>query len=344
MSFQYIRTIPSPDHLKALMPLSSKTEAYRMEKVNELKAVFSGEDSRLLLIIGPCSADNETAVLEYTTRLAKVQEKVKDKLLLVPRIYTNKPRTTGDGYKGMMHQPDPNAKPNAFEGIKAIRRMHIRVLSECGMITADEMLYPTNYAFLDDVLGYVAVGARSSENQEHRLTVSGLDVPAGMKNGTSGDISVMFNAIQAGQHPHDFIYRNWEASTSGNPYTHAILRGGTDPVTGRSIPNYHFEDLEYITSLYESRNFKNPAIIVDANHANSGKRYEQQPRIISEVMHSMRYDSHIAGIVKGFMVESYLVEGSQKISSDQIYGKSITDPCLGWEATEAMLYDIAEKV
>ena len=344
MSFQYLRTIPSPEHLKALMPLSTSAASYHREKVTELKKIFSGEDDRLILIIGPCSADSEKPVLEYAYRLAAVQEKVKDKLFLIPRIYTNKPRTTGDGYKGMMHQPDPNQKPNAFEGIKAIRRMHMRVLTETGFITADEMLYPSNYAFLDDILGYVAIGARSVENQEHRLTVSGIDVPAGMKNATSGDISVMFNAIQAGQHAHDFIFRNWEASTTGNPYTHAILRGGLDPKSGRSVPNYHYEDLQFIAEEYGKRSLSNPAVLVDANHNNSGKRFAEQPRIISEVMHSMKYDERIRKLVKGFMVESYLVEGAQPISPNQVYGKSITDPCLGWEASEAMIYEMAEKL
>ena len=344
MSFEYIRTLPSAEHLKALMPLSAAMAARQAEKVNEIKKVLSGEDSRLLLIIGPCSADNEPAVLEYTTRLAKVQEKVADKILIIPRVYTNKPRTTGEGYKGMMHQPDPNAQPNAFEGIKAIRRMHLHVLSETGFVTADEMLYPANYAFLDDILGYVAVGARSVENQQHRLTASGLDVPVGMKNGTNGDLDMMFNAIHAAQHSHDFIYRNWEATTTGNPYTHAILRGGLEHLSGRSIPNYHFEDLLYTTDIYLKKGFTNPAIVVDANHNNSGKQFEQQPRIISEVLHSMQYNAQIAKLVKGFMVESYLEDGAQKIGPNQVYGKSITDPCPGWTSTEAMIYDIADKL
>ena len=345
MSFEYIHTLPSAEHLKALLPISSAAAAVQKQKVDEMKQILSGEDPhRVLLIIGPCSADNEESVLDYIHRLAKVQEKVKDKVFIVPRVYTNKPRTTGEGYKGMMHQPDPNAKPNAFEGIKAIRHMHIRVLNETGFVTADEMLYPTNYAFLDDILGYVAVGARSVENQQHRLTASGLDVPVGMKNATSGDLSVMFNAIQAAQSSHDFIYRNWEASTSGNPYTHAILRGGLEHNSGRSIPNYHYEDLQYTAELYAKKNFANPAIIVDANHNNSGKRFEQQPRIISEILHSMRYDSLVDQMVKGFMVESYIEDGAQKIGPNQVYGKSITDPCLGWTATEAMIYDIADKL
>ena len=344
MSFEYIRTLPSAEHLKALMPISTSSAVLQREKVEEIKKILSGTDSRILLIIGPCSADNETAVLEYVTRLARVQDKVREKICIIPRVYTNKPRTTGEGYKGMLHQPDPNAKPNAFEGIKAIRRMHIRVLSETGFVTADEMLYPANYAFLDDILGYVAVGARSVENQQHRLTVSGLDVPAGMKNGTSGDLSVMFNAIQAAQSSHDFIYRNWEASTIGNPYAHAILRGGLDHNSGRSIPNYHYEDLQHTAEIYAAKGFSNPAIVVDVNHNNSGKRFQEQPRIISEIMHSMRYDRLVAGMIKGFMVESYLEDGSQKIGPDQIFGKSITDPCLGWASTESMIYDIAEKL
>ena len=344
MSFEYIRTIPSSEHLKALLPLSSAGAAMQQEKVQEIKAILSGQDPRLILIIGPCSADNEFAVLEYATRLAKVQEKVAEKIMIVPRVYTNKPRTTGEGYKGMLHQPDPNAKPNAFEGIKAIRRMHIRVLTETGFVTADEMLYPSNYAFLDDILGYVAIGARSVENQEHRLTCSGLDVPVGMKNGTSGDLSVMFNAIKAAQCSHDFIYRNWEISTTGNPFAHAVLRGGLEHNSGRSIPNYHYEDLQHTAEAYAEKGFENPAIIVDSNHNNSGKHFDQQPRIISEVLHSMRYDSLVAKMVKGFMVESYLVDGAQKIGPNQMFGQSITDPCLGWEETEAMIYDIADKL
>ena len=341
MSFEYIRTIPSSEHLKALLPLSSAGAAMQQEKVQEIKAILSGQDPRLILIIGPCSADNEFAVLEYATRLAKVQEKVAEKIMIVPRVYTNKPRTTGEGYKGMLHQPDPNAKPNAFEGIKAIRRMHIRVLTETGFVTADEMLYPSNYAFLDDILGYVAIGARSVENQEHRLMVSGLDIPAGMKNPTSGDFSVMLNSVVAAQKGHDFISRGWEVKTEGNPLTHTILRGAVNK-HGNTIPNYHYEDLQLLLEMYEKRDLENPAVIIDANHSNSGKQFKQQIRIVKEVLHSRLVSPDIQKLVKGVMIESYLVEGNQKIGPDHIYGKSITDPCLGWEDTEKLLYTIAE--
>ena len=283
-------------------------------------------------------------MLDYIYRLCPVQEKVKDKLLLIPRIYTNKPRTTGDGYKGMFHQPDPTEKADMTRGVLAVRDLHCRALEETGFSCADEALYPENYEFLSDVLAYVAIGARSVENQEHRLTCSGLNVPVGMKNGTSGDLSVMFNAIKAAQCSHDFIYRNWEISTTGNPFAHAILRGGLEHNSGRSIPNYHYEDLQHTAEAYAEKGFENPAIIVDSNHNNSGKHFEQQPRIISEVIHSMRYDSLVAKMIKGFMVESYLVEGAQKIGPNQTFGQSITDPCLGWEATEAMIYDMAEKL
>ncbi len=342
MSFVFERELPSAEHLKELLPVSESVAAMRERRVALMKKVISGEYDRLMLIIGPCSADNEEAVLDYIHRLAKVQEKVEDKIFIVPRVYTNKPRTTGEGYKGMMHQPDPTQKPNAFEGIKAIRHMHLRVMEETGLVAADEMLYPDNYAFLDDVLGYVAIGARSVENQQHRLTCSGLDIPVGMKNGTGGDVDMMFNAIRAAQASHDFIYREWEVATSGNPYAHAVLRGGVDS-KGRTIPNYHFEDLEWIAEQYQAKGLKNPAIIVDTNHSNSGKKYEQQPRIASEVMHSMKYDPLLRKMVKGFMIESYIENGAQKIDDHQIYGKSITDPCLGWRETERMIYDLADK-
>ena len=343
MSFDYVRELPSPDHLKELLPVSRATAEMREARVDLIKKVISGDYERLLLIIGPCSADNEEAVVDYISRLAKVQEKVADKILIVPRVYTNKPRTTGAGYKGMMHQPDTSKKPNAFEGIKAIRHMHIRVMEETGLVAADEMLYPDNFAFLDDVLGYVAVGARSVENQQHRLTCSAVDIPVGMKNGTGGDVEIMFNAIKAAQASHDFIFRGWEVSSSGNPYAHAVLRGGVND-KGMTIPNYHFEDLQWIGSQYEALGVQHPAIIIDTNHSNSGKKYEQQPRIASEVMHSMRYDPLVKKLVKGFMIESYIEPGAQKIEDHRIYGKSITDPCLGWRETEAMIYEMAEKL
>ena len=311
--------------------------------MDALERILSGGDSRLLLIIGPCSADSEEAVLDYITKLAAIQEAVSDRIFIVPRVYTNKPRTTGEGYKGMMHQPDPAEAPDAFAGIKAIRRMHLRVLAETDFVAADEMLYPDNHPYLDDILGYVAVGARSVENQHHRLVASGVDLPVGMKNGTGGDISVMFNAIQAAQHGHDFIYQTYEVSTGGNPYAHAILRGGVDE-RGRNIPNYHYEDLLRIADAYDKKGFANPAVIVDTNHNNSAKQYRQQPRIASEVMHSMAYEPLLKRIIKGFMIESYLEPGAQKIEENRIYGKSITDPCLGWAETELMIYDMAEKL
>ncbi|HWQ89922.1 MAG TPA: 3-deoxy-7-phosphoheptulonate synthase, partial [Desulfitobacteriaceae bacterium] len=299
-------------------------------------------DKRFILIIGPCSADNEDSVCEYVGKLAEVQEKVKDKILIIPRIYTNKPRTTGKGYKGMVHQPDPAKKPDLFEGIKAIRRMHIRALSEFHMPAADEMLYSDNYTYLADILGYIAVGARSVENQLHRLTASGIDIPVGMKNPTGGDISVMFNSIRAAQTGHMFIYNKWEVQTSGNPLTHAILRGAVDSY-GRNIPNYHYEDLINIAKEYEEQELENPAIIVDTNHANSMKIYSEQPRIAREVLMSREYDILLQTMIKGLMVESYLVEGHQDIG-DNIYGKSITDACLGWESSERLIYKVAESV
>ncbi len=343
MGFTYKKQMPSAEHLKELLPLSEGLAKARESRLAELCKIFEGSDERLLLIIGPCSADHEDSVADYMLRLARVQEKVADKIFIVPRIYTNKPRTTGEGYKGMMHQPDPAKAPDAFEGIKAIRKMHIRVMSETGFIAADEMLYPDNHPYLDDILGYVAVGARSVENQQHRLVASGVEMPIGMKNGTGGDTSIMFNAIKAAQTGHDFIYQTYEVSTEGNPYAHAILRGSVD-ARGISHPNYHYEDLLRIASEYEEKGFANPAIIVDTNHNNSGKRYSEQPRIASEVMHSMKYEPLLKKMIKGFMVESYIEPGSQKIDEHAIYGKSITDPCLGWNETEAMILDLAEKV
>ncbi len=343
MSFNYKKQMPSAKHLKELIPVSVDLSKKRQERLTQLENIFSGRDNRLLLIIGPCSADNEDSVLDYTHRLCKVQEKVADKIFIVPRVYTNKPRTTGEGYKGMMHQPNPNQEPNAFEGLKAIRRMHLRVLEETGFIAADEMLYPDNHSYLDDIIGYVAVGARSVENQHHRLVASGVDMPVGMKNGTGGDTGVMFNAIHAAQHGHDFIYQTYEVSTEGNPYAHAILRGSIDG-HGRNIPNYHYEDLLRIAEEYEKKGFFNPAMIIDTNHNNSAKNYAQQPRIASEVLHSMMYEPILKQMVKGFMVESYIESGSQKIDEHSVYGKSITDPCLGWMETEKMIYDIANKL
>lgn len=342
MSFTFIRQLPSPDEVKALEPMSEEMKKIKTGRDKLIRDVITGESDKFLVIVGPCSADNEDAVCEYTNRLAKVQEKVADHLVLVPRIYTNKPRTTGEGYKGMLHQPDPEAKPDILAGILAIRHMHIRSISETGLTAADEMLYPDNWHYLSDILSYVAIGARSVENQEHRLMVSGLDIPVGMKNPTSGDFSVMLNSVVAAQGGHDFISRGWEVRTEGNPLTHTILRGAVNK-HGNTIPNYHYEDIQLLLEKYEERNLENPAVLIDANHSNSGKKYKQQIRIVKEILHSRRIDEDIRKLVKGVMIESYLVEGCQQIGTDHVYGKSITDPCLGWEDTEKLLYTIAEQ-
>ena len=342
MSFTFIRQLPSPDEVKALEPMSEEMKEIKAGRDRLIRDVITGESDKFLVIVGPCSADNEDSVCEYTNRLAKVQEKVADRLVLVPRIYTNKPRTTGEGYKGMLHQPDPEAKPDILAGILAIRHMHIRSIAETGLTAADEMLYPDNWHYLSDILSYVAIGARSVENQEHRLMVSGLDIPVGMKNPTSGDFSVMLNSVVAAQGGHDFISRGWEVRTEGNPLTHTILRGAVNK-HGNTIPNYHYEDIQLLLEKYEERNLENPAVLIDANHSNSGKKYKQQIRIVKEILHSRRIDEDIRKLVKGVMIESYLVEGCQQIGADHIYGKSITDPCLGWEDTEKLLYTIAEQ-
>ena len=342
MSFTFIRQLPTPDVVKALEPMSEEMAQIKAGRDQLIRDVITGKSDKFLVIVGPCSADNEDAVCEYTNRLAEVQEKVADRLVIVPRIYTNKPRTTGEGYKGMLHQPDPEAKPDILTGILAIRRMHIRSISETGLTAADEMLYPDNWHYLSDILSYVAIGARSVENQEHRLMVSGLDIPVGMKNPTSGDFSVMLNSVVAAQGGHDFISRGWEVRTEGNPLTHTILRGAVNK-HGNTIPNYHYEDIQLLLEKYEERNLQNPAVLIDANHSNSGKKYKQQIRIVKEILHSRRIDEDIRKLVKGVMIESYLVEGCQQIGTSHIYGKSITDPCLGWEDTEKLLYTIAEQ-
>ena len=342
MSFTFIRQLPSPDEIKALEPMSEEMKKIKAGRDQLIRDVITGESDKFLVIVGPCSADNEDAVCEYTNRLAEVQEKVADRLVLVPRIYTNKPRTTGEGYKGMLHQPDPEAKPDILAGILAIRHMHIRSISETGLTAADEMLYPDNWHYLSDILSYVAIGARSVENQEHRLMVSGLDIPVGMKNPTSGDFSVMLNSVVAAQGGHDFISRGWEVRTEGNLLTHTILRGAVNK-HGNTIPNYHYEDIQLLLEKYEERNLQNPAVLIDANHSNSGKKYKQQIRIVKEILHSRRIDEDIRKLVKGVMIESYLVEGCQQIGTSHVYGKSITDPCLGWEDTEKLLYTIAEQ-
>ena len=338
---QFFRKLPIPLDIKAEFPISKEIEDIRNNTIREMREIFSGKSDRFILVIGPCSADSEEPVIDYIYRLRGVQEKVKDKILIVPRIYTNKPRTTGDGYKGMLHQPDPNAAPDILKGIIAIRKLHMRAAQETGFVCADEMLYPENYRYLSDIIAYVAVGARSVENQQHRLTASGIDVPVGMKNPTSGDISVMMNSITAAQHSHVFCYRGWEVQSEGNPYAHAILRGYVDK-HGTSHPNYHYEDLVHLAETYEKSGLQNPAAIIDTNHSNSGKKYLEQIRISKEILHSMRYDSAVKRLVKGLMIESYIEDGAQKISDCEIYGKSITDPCLGWEKSERLIYDIAD--
>jgi len=341
MGMKFIKRIPSADEIKAMAPLTDDIRILRDRRDGEIKSILRGDDNRFILVVGPCSADNDKSVYEYLSLLAKVEEEVRDELVIIPRIYTNKPRTTGEGYKGMMHQPDPEKAPDLFEGIKAIRKLHIKALSDYGLPAADEMLYPGNYAYLDDVLAYHTIGARSIENQLHRLTVSGISAPVGMKNPTGGDLSVMLNSIQAAQHSHSFIYNSWEVETDGNPFAHGILRGFVD-ASGRNVPNYHYEDLIVIAQNYIERGLQNPALLIDANHSNSGKKYYEQPRIVREILMSRRYEPLVKKMVKGLMVESYLVEGAQDIG-DHVYGKSITDPCLGWEDTRSLIYYIAEN-
>lgn len=338
----FIRKLPIPKEIKAQFPLSAQTVRIKEARDAEMKRIFTGESDKFILVIGPCSADREDAVLDYVTRLAKVQEEVKDKLFLIPRIYTGKPRTTGDGYKGLMHQPDPTAKPDMLKGIIAMRQLHLHALEQSGLGCADEMLYPENQRYLSDLLSYVAVGARSVEDQQHRLVASGMDIPVGMKNPTSGDISVMMNSITAAQHPHTFLFRGWEVHSHGNPYAHAILRGYVNK-HGQSLPNYHYEDLQNLAEIYAEKGLQNPALIVDTNHSNSGKQYLEQIRIAKEVLHSMRHSEDVRKLVKGLMIESYLEDGAQKIG-DCIYGKSITDPCLGWEKSQRLIYEIADSL
>ncbi len=342
MSFEFIREVISPRELLKAYPLPDRDVQRKKERDREIKDVITGASDKFIVIIGPCSADHEDAVCDFISRLAKVQEKVQDKLLLIPRIYTNKPRTTGEGYKGIVHQPDPEKAPDLQEGLIAMRKMHLRAIAESGLTAADEMLYPENWPYVEDILSYVAVGARSVEDQQHRLTISGMDVPAGMKNPTSGDFSVMLNSVVAAQASHTFLYRKWETKTSGNPLAHTILRGAVNK-HGQAIPNYHYEDLIRLLNMYEERELQNPAVIIDANHANSNKIYSEQPRIVKEVLHSRRISPSIATLVKGVMIESYIESGSQKISG-HVYGKSITDPCLGWAESEKLIYTIADHI
>ncbi len=341
MNMMFYRKLPIPKDIKEQFPATPEIIATRNKRVSELTDIFTGKSDRFILVMGPCSADSEDSVLDYIYRLRGVQEKVKDKIMIIPRIYTNKPRTTGEGYKGMLHQPNPDAAPDMLNGLISIRKMHIRAIAETEFGCADEMLYPENHRYLSDILTYVAVGARSVEDQQHRLTASGLDIPVGMKNPTSGDINVMINSIKAAQSSHVFCYRGWEVESRGNPFAHAILRGYVDK-HNKSHPNYHFEDLYNLYRAYSESGLANPAVIVDTNHANSDKQYLEQVRIAKEVLHSARHSSEVKSIVKGLMIESYIEDGAQKISSNETYGKSITDPCLGWEKSERLIYDIAE--
>ena len=341
-NLQFIRELPNPDTVKALMPVPSEMKSLKEQRDNTVRDIFTGKDDRFVLIIGPCSADRQDAVLEYLHRLAKVQEQVKDKIYIIPRIYTNKPRTTGDGYKGMFHQPDPHQHSDMLRGVLAIRELHLKALVETGFTCADEMLYPENYVYLNDLLNYVAIGARSVEDQAHRLASSGLDIPVGMKNPTSGDNSVMLNAIMAAQHHHTFTYRGWEVHSSGNPCAHAILRGYVNKL-GQTQPNYYYEDLLRLKEEYDKFDLSNHAVIVDCNHSNSGKKYLEQVRIANDVLHSCRLQPSLKKLVKGLMIESYLEDGCQKVE-EGVYGKSITDPCLGWEKTEKLILDLADQL
>ncbi len=340
MNMVFKREMPTANVVQEMYPLTEEMRDRKRKNDEEIQAVFQGKSKKLLVVIGPCSADREDAVLEYMTRLRGLQEKVQDMITIVPRIYTNKPRTTGDGYKGMLHQPDPTHSPDLLRGLLSIRKLHIDALEQTGFSSADEMLYPENHRYLADCLSYVAVGARSVENQLHRLTASGLDIPVGMKNPTGGDLGVMMNSIKAAQHSHTFVYSGWEVQSAGNPMAHAILRGYSNK-HGQNVPNYHYEDLRFVYDLYENSGLRNPAVIVDCNHANSGKQYDQQPRIAREILHSMKVNGDIRSLVRGLMIESYLEDGCQK-PEEGTYGRSITDPCLGWDKTEKMLLELAD--
>lgn len=342
MSMDFKRKLPIPKEIKEQYPVTEKFAAVKAQRDADIKAVFESKSDKFLLIIGPCSADNEAAVLDYMGRLKRVADEVSDKVLIVPRVYTNKPRTTGEGYKGMLHQPNPEEQPDMLKGIIAIRELHLRALSDFGFTCADEMLYPENYRYLSDILGYVAIGARSVENQQHRLVASGISIPVGMKNPTSGDLTVMMNSIKAAQTSHTYLYRGWEVTSSGNDTAHAILRGYMD-FAGRNISNYHYEDIAHLCELYGEYGLKNPSVIIDANHANSSKKYLEQIRISKDVVYSRNHNDNIKSLVKGIMIESYIEDGAQKIG-EHIYGKSITDPCLGWEKTKNLIYKIADSL
>ena len=340
MDMKFFRKLPVPKELKEQFPADERIVKIKQERDPEIRRIFEGKSDKLLLIIGPCSADREDAVLDYLTRLSKVQEKVKDKIMIIPRVYTNKPRTTGGGYKGLVHQPDPEKKPDMLQGIIAVRELHQRAILESGLTCADEMLYPENHRYVSDLLSYVAIGAHSVEDQQHRLTASGVGIPVGMKNPTGGDLSVMMNSITAAQGQHVFLYRGWEVQSLGNPYAHALLRGYVDK-HGKTYSNYHYEDLNELFELYQESSLKNPGVIIDTNHANSGKHYLEQIRIAKEVMHSCHLSKDIRGLVKGLMIESYIEDGNQPVGGG-CYGKSITDPCLGWEKSERLIYEIAD--
>lgn len=342
LNIKFKRELPEPKELKVEMPLSKEGEETKLKVDKEIAEVFRGKSNKFILVIGPCSADRTDSVLDYIHRLSEVQEQVKDKIILIPRIYTGKPRTIGVGYKGMLHQPDPTKAPDMYEGIKAIRLLHKKAIEETGLCPADEMLYPENYRYLSDLLSYVAVGARSVENQGHRLVASGIDVPVGMKNPTSGDLSIMLNSIKAAQNPQTFLYRGWEVESKGNDLTHAVLRGSVDKF-GNNHSNYHYEDLSTLFNLYCKGGYENPAVIVDTNHSNSGKKYLEQIRIANEVLHAMRHSKDISSMIKGLMIESYIVDGCQKIE-EGVYGKSITDPCLGWDKTKELIFSIASQL
>ena len=340
MGFTFLKKLPTPAEIRNQYPIDAAIQELKAKRDQEIRDVFTGKSDKFLAIIGPCSADNEDAVCDYLLRLRKVQDKIADKVLIIPRVYTNKPRTTGEGYKGMVHQPDPEKAPDMLAGLIAIRKMHIHAIQESGFTCADEMLYPENYRYLSDILSYVAVGARSVEDQQHRLTASGVGIPVGMKNPTGGDLSVMMNSITAAQGQHVFLYRGWEVQSLGNPYAHALLRGYVDK-HGKTYSNYHYEDLNELFELYQEHELKNPGVIIDTNHANSGKHYLEQIRIAKEVLHSCRLSKDIKGLVKGLMIESYIEDGNQPIGGG-CYGKSITDPCLGWEKSERLIYEIAD--
>ncbi len=341
MGITYKKPVPTPEQIREEYKVPQHVKELKAKRDQEIKDVIAGKDDRFLVIVGPCSADREDSVLDYLTRLAKVNEKVSDKLIIIPRVYTNKPRTTGEGYKGMVHQPDPEQAPDLLGGLKAIRELHIKAADVSGMTCADEMLYPENFMYLDDILSYVAVGARSVENQQHRLVVSGMDIAAGMKNPTSGGLGVMLNSVLAGQIPQEFLYRQYEVHTDGNPYAHCILRGAVNKY-GASFPNYYYEDLLMLSQLYAKRELQNPAAVVDANHANSNKKFKEQIRIVHDILNSRKLNGDINKLVKGVMIESYIEEGNQPVGGG-CYGKSITDPCLGWDDTERLLLEIAEK-